>query len=146
MGGRTSGTRPKGSGIPASGAGWGGDAKGAGKPADALPPGSHTMSAKAAKDARAAEMEQVLYEIALSGEHESNRVNAAYKLKTLLDGLPVAKQVNINANAFDGISDEQLAAAIEEIRAAVAADSGGDGAGTGGQESQEPPGGVSPIH
>ena len=89
--------RPKGSGIPAKGAGWGGPAKGAStsriKPGD--PDGIAAMSrnpAVMADKAEAAEqMRNVLYGIALDGENEHARIAAADRLLDRLEGKPLAR-------------------------------------------------------
>lgn len=101
---RSSGTRPKGSGIPARGPGWGGEAKGASasriKPGD--PQGIQAMSndpdIKARRKARAADMEDVLYRIATAGEHEANMVSAAVKLHAIIEGAPTQRQEHTGAD------------------------------------------------
>lgn len=79
----------QGSGMPAGGEGWGGEAN-AGKASGKarLKPGAHTAAAIEAKESRAAEMRDVLHAIALRGEAEANRLNAAFKLHTLLEPMP----------------------------------------------------------
>lgn len=80
----------QGSGVPAGGDGWGGEAKGGGPAGKArLIPGQ-TRAKRAVTDKRADEMKAVLHKIALDGEHEANRVNAAFKLHTLI--VPMPKQ------------------------------------------------------
>lgn len=87
-----------GHGGPAAGAGWGGPARGAStsriKPGD--PEGIQRMSndaaVKARRAQRAAEMEDVLYDIARAGEAEMARINAAARLHAIYEGLPVARQ------------------------------------------------------
>lgn len=142
---------PKGSGIPAGGPaggpGWGGDAKGPGMgKAGDLDPRARNSAAIAAKKDRAARLIEHLEHLAFNAEHEMTQVHAT---KAALDrhlGSPVAKQVNVDANAFDCLSDDELAAALVEIRAAIAADSAGDGAGDHEAGGAEPAGGISPVH
>ncbi len=80
-----------------NGPGWGGPAKGAGSTRKALPligdeapqppPEAKSAGRKRSLD-RAEEMRAVLYSIAREGEHEANRLNAAFKLHTLLEPMP----------------------------------------------------------
>lgn len=91
---RTSGTRPKGSGIPAKGAGRGGPAKGAGKrvsleEARAMRWHPDNLAAKAEAAAR---MKDVLHAIALTGENEHARISAAGALLDRIEGKPLQRQ------------------------------------------------------
>ena len=91
---RSAGTRPKGSGIPAKGKGWGGAAKGGSasriKPGD--PDGIAAMGNDPAMRARNAEraeqMRGVLYGIALDGENEHARIAAATAFLNRVEGMP----------------------------------------------------------
>lgn len=98
------------------GAGWGGPAKGARasriKPGD--PDGIRTMrndpAVKARKAARAAEMEDVLYGIALRGEQEMARINAATRLHAIYEGMPIARTVTATVSDPSQLTDADLAA------------------------------------
>ena len=91
---RTSTTRPKGSGIPAKGKGWGGAAKGAGTkaPVAAVQPLSNDAAYMANKDQAAEQMRAVLYGVAISGDNEHARIAAADKLLDRLEGKAVQRQ------------------------------------------------------
>ena len=95
---RSSTTRPKGSGIPAKGKGWGGQARGASasriKPGDpdGIAARAHDPAVIADKAVAAEQMRNVLYGIALTGENDHARIAAADKLLDRLDGKAVQRQ------------------------------------------------------
>jgi len=81
-------------GQPATGMGWGGEAKGAGKrvPLDEVRPLRWDPANQERKEEIAAEMRGVLYHVALQGEAEQSRINAADKLLDRIEGKPVQRQ------------------------------------------------------
>lgn len=81
-------------GQPATGMGWGGEAKGAGKrvPLDEVRPLRWDPANREHKEEIAAEMRGVLYHVALQGEAEQSRINAADKLLDRIEGKPVQRQ------------------------------------------------------
>jgi len=90
--------RPKGSGIPAKGPGWGGPARGASKsridagPAgDAIRAMARDPAVIADKEQAAEQMRNVLYGLALGAENEHARITAADKLLDRLEGKPLAR-------------------------------------------------------
>lgn len=92
---RSSTTRPKGSGIPAKGKGWGGPAKGAsasridaGEAGDAIRAQRWDPAKLADAAAVEAEMMGVLYTHALGAENEHARIAAADKMLDRLKGKP----------------------------------------------------------
>ena len=88
-------------GNGAGGPGWGGPAKGAsisrirpGDP-DGIQAMSHDADVKARRAARAADMEDVLHEIAVTSiapQFDATRVNAAAKLHAIIEGSPMQRQ------------------------------------------------------
>ena len=91
-----------GHGGPKAGAGWGGPAKGAAELRPLAPKGdpysdavrdlSHAPDVLANAEQVKAQMRAVLYQIALAGEAEAVRMNAADKLLDRLEGKPVQRQ------------------------------------------------------
>lgn len=139
MGGVTSGTRY------GNGAGWGGPAKGAGKPARAFdaddaaavrpaagPGRGHISETTAAKQAVAAEraeqMRAVLAEIAVAGRSEMARVQAAQALLNRIEGMPVQANLNVNTDDVSRLSDDELRAELARLGGDAAAAATGDAA------------------
>jgi hypothetical protein len=97
--------RPKGSGIPAKGAGWGGPAKGAStsriKPGDpdGIRPLRWDADNIAAKEEVAAQMRGVLHQVALAGENEHARIAAAGRLLDHIED----RKTKITATAGNGV-------------------------------------------
>lgn len=90
-----------GHGGPKAGAGWGGAAKGhAPRPlapagdeySDSVRAKAHDLDILANAEQVKAQMRAVLYQVALAGEAEAVRVNAADKLLDRLEGKAVVKQ------------------------------------------------------
>lgn len=98
---------------PATGLGWGGEAKGAGKRVDLaeVRPLRWDPANREQKEQVAAEMRGVLYHVALQGEAEQSRINAADKLLDRIEGKPVQRQdINMRTIDPDELTDEELAA------------------------------------
>ena len=64
-------------------------------------------------------------------------------LKVVASLLP--KQIEVKEGAFDGVSDEQLAAIVAAAQASLFAVGAGEG-GTGTAEGAEPADGIRPVH
>jgi hypothetical protein len=124
--------------MPASGPGWGGSAKGTGKPGKApkittetaseMGQRAHTPEAEAKRERRIASAEElkgVLTEIALDdGALPMARIQAADKLLDRIEGKPTQTlNANIRRNIAE-LSDEELAALA------------GAGEGAGGVEEE----------
>lgn len=119
----------QGSGIPASGAGWGGPAKGAGTTTPinehpdsfaALPPGER--KAKLVDKAAAAERALVIYESIMENEAEmaSNRISAANALLNRIEGMPVARSITGTMDDLERMSDADLIAELERANKILA--------------------------
>lgn len=115
------------SGIPAGGMGWGGPAKGSDPNrtpsktlAEVHPVQSDTTPKSgmyANKKARAEKMEAVLETIALDErEGAMVRVQAASKLHAILEGAPVARNINTNVDDLSNLTDEELERELERVR------------------------------
>lgn len=137
----THGSTGAGHGGPARGAGWGGPARpqrqfqgsegGRALVAHRTDPGSRAKRLR-----RAAEMEDVLYDVASNPEvPEMARITAADKLLNRIEGLPVARNLNINGSAEDlaRLTDADLARIVAEGGPAL------DGAEVGAGETLEVP-------
>lgn len=86
---------------PASkGNGWGGEAKGAGAPmfvaGNQAAAGPHDMLTDAV---RAQKLRDELYTIATTSERDDTRVSASVALLNRIEGMPVARNLNINRDA-----------------------------------------------
>jgi len=117
---RTSGTRV-GNGV-GSGDGWGGPARGAGTTerftSENQP--DHSSEAKLSyrekREKRAQEMEDVLYDIAIDDEQRSEtRVQAAFRLHTIIEGQPVARTITAKVDDVRALSDAELRAEFEKL-------------------------------
>jgi hypothetical protein len=106
-----------------NGAGYGGPAKGADpdrKPKTDFGPDTNAAGhSKATPETRAAlrreqaeQMKDMLHQLALSGESESARVQAATAFLNRVEGMPVAKQEHTIKVDPNDLSDEALAAII----------------------------------
>ncbi len=141
MGGRTSGTWAKGSGIPAGGDGWGGQAKGAGHTGagPGRPEGMKDGEGKAARlaDLGAAHIASVMQVwVDVMGDVNAPpmaRIAAAEKIADRVEGKAVATTVSANVNADENLSPAELAAAIARARREVAALGGDPGEAEGGE-------------
>ncbi len=117
---RTKGTRV-GNGV-GCGDGWGGPAKGAGTPerfsAENQPVKSPEvlLSYRERREKRAQRMEDVLYDIATDDEQRSEtRVQAAYRLHTIIEGQPVARSITTKVDDVKALSDSELRAEFERL-------------------------------
>ena len=101
---------------PANGHGWGGPARGAGTGGAARPySSSHQPSRecrrgrspaeraerRTARQAKAAALEEVLYDLALHAAREETQVQAAYRLHAIYAGKPVA---SVKPSAIAGVT------------------------------------------
>lgn len=115
----TSGTRR------GNGAGWGGAAKGegvAGEPVAfeagnqaAVGHGPHDLT----KAERIARLQDNLEHLALHAEAENVRMQASNHLLNRLDGMPIARNINVNAGNVKDLSDEALLEIISGAEAEV---------------------------
>ena len=89
---------------PSRGDGWGGPARGAGSTAPMHPPfepgndvaaGFHDMSGEQV----AARLKEELFDIATKAKREDTRVTASVALLNRIEGMPVARNLNINSEA-----------------------------------------------
>lgn len=128
MGGRTSGTRKgNGPGHPGStGDGWGGEAKGASavsqehtpfQPGNTMNTLPRNPDRAAVNAARADELMDNLYRLATKAEREETQVSATTAWMNRVQGMPIARNVNVNADDLSALDD----AALEQRRADVAA-------------------------
>ncbi len=143
---RTPGTRignGSGQGV-GQGPGWGGPAKGAGvwsanpytthtPTRRTIPGGKGDPGKRAARDAKrltqcakADELRALLSDLAFFAEREETRLSAAIALLNRLEGLPVARNVNVAVNDISKMSDAELEAEIAGYHAkeATLADAG----------------------
>jgi hypothetical protein len=128
---RTRSTRPKGSGTPAGGPGWGGPAKGAStapaKPVALFQPGNPGAPPGIPRSEQAAILKDLLFGLATTSDNPAVQVRAAEALLNRIEGMPVARNININADALSTLDD----AALEQRRAQLARELGeGDGGAT----------------
>ena len=120
MGGRTSGTRPRG-----NGAGWGGPAKGysavagpkftKGNQAATVASDDERkarMTRREFRKARSEDLEDVLFDLAKEGEAEMSKIQAASKLHAIYNGQPMATNLNVN---LDDLGDRDAATNAAEI-------------------------------
>lgn len=141
---------PKGDGRRGNG-GWGGPAKGAGR-GDGIPrpwtkdtptlttkPGHHpeitpaklSRMERAARDQEQADqMRANLVQLALHGKTENARVAASVAVLNRLEGMPLARNVNLNVNDASSLTDDEIAAELNALtsraRAAAGIDAGND--------------------
>lgn len=108
---------------------WGGPAKGAGKDSSALVPGSYTKANIERKSARAADaadrLKDHLMTLAFGAERESDQINAAYKLVTIIEGMPVARVITATTADLQRMSDDELKREMEKL--GVSVDRNGEG-------------------
>ena len=143
---------PKGDGRRGNG-GWGGPAKGKGR-GDGIPkpwtkdtptlttkPGHHpeptpaklSRMERAARDQEQAEqMRANLVNSALTGKTEKARVAASVAVLNRLEGMPLARNVNLNVNDASSLTDDEIAAEIDALtsraRSAAGIDAGDNSA------------------
>lgn len=149
MAGRTKATR-RGNGV-----GWGGAAKGAGNGNPKHEPfvegntvavgngEAQSIAHAAAKTARelvvskAVAAAQVWIDVMNDrSQPGAVRVAAAAKVVEHAEGTPIARSVNVNTDATDKLSDDDLDAAITAIRSMLAGNPGDAGAGTAAPEDE----------
>ena len=113
--------KPTSHGTSLYGAGWGGPAKGAGAGPEALIPGQPpekrliTAENVRAKAERLAHLEDRLFDLSMVDERDMVSVAAAKALHAILDGQPIARQ--LNATAEGGVSG--LLSAVKNAKAAA---------------------------
>lgn len=139
----------KGSGIPASGPGWGGPANGASasriKPGD---PDGITRLARdpahmSAKDALAEEMTAIIVDVARDETvPPQTRVIAADKVLDRVQGKPIARTVTTTVDDISQLTDIELAAEAARLARELGLSAAGDGEAAAGK----PPGAVPPVH
>lgn len=124
-----------GHGGPAKGSGgpelWGGPAKGPGRGGDAQPftADSPTRTAprtlnsaerRLLRAERTARLEDMLFELAEQSEKDETRVLAAVRLHAIMNGQPVATNINLGADDVSGLTDNELAAELARTNGAAA--------------------------
>ena len=145
---RSSGTRPKGSGIPAKGKGWGGPAKGASasriKPGD--PDGIAAMGndpdMRARNAERNARLKDHLFNLAISAENEHAQIAAAQAWLDRDEGKPISRSVTATVDDVSQLSDLELAAEIARLKRELGEGAPGAGEAAAGEQAS----GVPPIH
>ena len=145
---RSSGTRPKGSGIPAKGKGWGGPAKGASasriKPGD--PDGIQAMANDADIKARNAErnerLKDHLYTLATTAQNEHAQIAAAQAWLDRDEGKPISRSVTATVDDVSQLSDLELAAEIARLKRELGEDAPRAGEAAAGEQVSDVP----PIH
>jgi hypothetical protein len=107
------------------GTGWGGDAKGAsmsrivgGEDGEAIRKLAHDPEWMAGKALRAREMEAVLYVAAYEAPESAGRINAAAKLHAIIEGTPVARNVNADGGNAPAVAVRKFFQPIEDEPAA----------------------------
>ena len=128
----TKGTR-KGNG-PGMGHGWGGQAKGKSasnaemhaqfEPGNAVAVGPHDMSDRD----RIAALKDNLYDLAFHADNEATRVQASTHLLNRLDGMPIARNINVNADDLSALSDADIAAELARLGSSGTETPAGDAA------------------
>jgi hypothetical protein len=114
--------------MPSQGPGWGGPAKGMngtkgighGGPARGVPGPIPTTSRRARKIANAEECMEKMTELMNQKRFPFLSLQAADKLLNRLEGLPVARNLNINADAAANLSDAELDAEIAQLEGKLA--------------------------
>ena len=110
-----------------AGEGWGGPARGAGAASPragalSLIPGQPAEkraigAAKRQSEAEtAAELREILLQLARHAEREETQLTAACKLLDRIEGLPIARTVNAADDAIARMSDNELKAELERLR------------------------------
>lgn len=115
-GGRT--PQGKGNGYiekPPRGPGYGGPAKGPGQhgPAQLSAPRSALVQAKAE---RVAAFNDMIFDLAMAGESENIRLQAAIAGLNRLEGAPINKQIVYEADSIKELTDDELREQLEELR------------------------------
>lgn len=122
----TSGTRK------GNGAGWGGPAQGSGTGGEpvAFEAGNQAASGRQQPDLskaeRIARLQDNLEHLALYGENENVRVSASNHLLNRLDGMPIARNINVNADDLASLSDADIAAELARLGGAGIEAAAGD--------------------
>jgi hypothetical protein len=136
-------------GLPATGLGWGGPAKGDPGPlfdsqyAKAMSEMAKNPEVRARNEARAEELREFYYQTA-KNENEPTliRMAAADKYLDRVEGKPIARSVTTTVDDVSELSDIELAAEIARLEREIAQCT----AGTSEAPAGEPAGGVSPLH
>lgn len=144
--GRTAGTRTPGIRYGSAGDGWGGPAKGPGNgnPRQNFAGGGgndRVMDSRASRapgepskyatdkeraEARARELKDHLYHLARRAEREETQVRATEAWLNRHEGMPVARNVNLNVNDAERLTDDELRAELARLGGAVADPAAGD--------------------
>jgi len=122
-----------------NGVGYGGPAKGSGSDApsfsDSLqnqiigaePWSQHVRQSKAEREARRADQAEAvkdeIYRIATKGVREADRVNAGVAFLNRIEGMPVARNLNLNGELHD-LSDDELRDELDRLSAGPGAVTG----------------------
>ena len=86
-------------------------------------------------EARAQELKDGLYDLALNSGSDRARIAAADSWLNRFEGMPVARNINLSVNDISALSDTDLDAEI----ARLAGTEGGAGAGAAGEASPDMP-------
>ncbi len=84
---------------------------------------------------KAAQLRDHLYMLALSAEHEMTQVRATEAYLNRVEGLPVARNINLAVNDLSQLDDDALARQQQELERAIRAASAG---ATQADDTQEP--------
>lgn len=102
-------------GAASKGDGWGGEAKGSGaapfKPGNKASAGPRDMTTNEEKAER---LRQHIYKLAEGAEREETQLSAAIAWLNRVEGMPVARNLNINSNA---VPVEDTRATVRELLA-----------------------------
>jgi hypothetical protein len=120
-----------------TGPGWGGDARGAGRggqfslqksgePNRFLTPRTEQQIAeREERKRRSEEMKKIIYDLAHNADREETRLNAARAYLDREEGMPVSRNLNINANSeVAEMDDNELARRRLELERAIAGRAG----------------------
>ena len=114
---------------------WGeAQGSGAGGPAQPFKPGNDVAAGRAPPDetrlaARAKQAETVkdrLYTIATTGLHEMTQIAAGREFLNRVEGLPVARTIQLNTDDASELDDAALERRAAELEASLRGDAGGD--------------------
>jgi hypothetical protein len=129
---------------PARGSGWGGPAKGAHthspgsvQPGEIRnPQGRFAMTAERQREraeakAKAKELKDHIYGLALTADREETQLAASIAWLNREEGMPVARNLNLNATVTSELGDDELIARRAELERAIRGSIAGDSAEEG---------------
>lgn len=143
---RTATTKPKrpssskGAAKGSGGAGWGGPAKGAGSkrakaPAIRTPKNNRGKKYDLTASEKAAQVKEMLFSLATNKRQEGmTRIRAGEAWLNRHEGMPVARNVNINVDDISQLSDEALEQRRKELEAEITLSDGTACAAIGGTD------------